>query len=151
LRLSERFVGPTLRARNLGDYAAVFTIKASAAVEQKVFGNFVGILPNFAGRAVTSAPGPNPPDFMCVDSVGVRIGVELSEWLHEDQIARERPAYRREREFLSVIDSRNVPPPKNIGNLWIFGRERIRLNPSDASQFRSQLYALIAHLDVNWS
>jgi len=113
---------------------------ASAQVEQMVFDAFTRICPNFAGRQVTCSPGANPPDFLCVDSAGARIGVELSEWLDEDQIARERPQYQVEEQFLEVIQSRKVQPPAQIGAIWIFENEGRRLQSNEASGFRDQLY-----------
>ncbi len=124
---------------------------SSANVEKKVFEQFTEQLPTFAGRPVKWAPGPNPPDFICTDSNGNRIGVELSEWLDESQISCERPRYQREREILLVIASRREPPPSNIGNIWIFRNEGVELTESHASEFRSQLYAFISDLDQRWS
>jgi len=124
---------------------------ASAEVENKVFEQFTRQLPTFAGRPVTWAAGENPPDFLCTDNAGNRIGVELSEWLDETQIAQERPQYQREEEFLAVIRSRDEPPPKNIGNIWIFANENVRLSASEALEFRTQLYAFINDLDQRWS
>ena|SRR6266568_1397368 len=122
---------------------------ASAAVEQKVFGAFVALLPNFAGRPVKCARGANPPDFLCTDFSGVQIGVELSEWLNQAQIARQRPRYQLEREYRQAIDSRSVPPPMNIGGVWLFAPWR--LSRSDSEAFCTELYALINYLDSNWS
>jgi hypothetical protein len=123
---------------------------ASADVEAKVFAQFKDQTPEFAGAPVTCSPGPNPPDFICVDETGYRIGVELSEWLDEDQIARERPQYRRESEFLEAINSREVSPPKHIGNICIFETEGLRLHANEAADFRKQLYAFISNLDDRW-
>lgn len=122
---------------------------ASPAVEQKVFDAFVALRPNFAGRPVQCARGANPPDFTCVDSGGAQIGVELSEWLHETQIARERPRYQLEREYRQAIDSRRVSPPANIGGIWLWARRR--LSRSDERRFCTELYALVSQLDSNWT
>lgn len=54
--------------------------------EKLVFKAFREAAPNFAGRAVTCDEGPDPPDFVCLDSVGKRVGVELGEWLKEAQV-----------------------------------------------------------------
>jgi hypothetical protein len=123
---------------------------ASADVEKKVFDQFTKQLPDFAGRPVQCAPGPNPPDFICTGRDGKRIGVELSEWLDETQISQERPQYQFEEEILRVIASRNEPPPQNIGNIWIFENEGVGLDRSEESEFRSQLYAFVRNLDRRW-
>lgn len=123
---------------------------ASAQAEAEVFAAFTAQLPNFTGAAVTCSPGPNPPDFICTDAAGDRIGVELSEWLDEEQIARERPQYRRERQFLTAISSREVTPPQNVGHVCLFETEGVWLKNADAAEFRSQLYAFINDLDAKW-
>lgn len=116
-------------------------------IEEKVFDQFIKLLPNFAGRPVTWTPGANPPDILCTDKSEKRIGVELSEWVDEAQIANEKPQYQREEEFLKVIDSKKAPPPTNIGDITFFEQEGIRLQPNDAQQFRKELYDFIANLD----
>lgn len=123
---------------------------ASPEIEKKVFDQFITISPTFAGRPVTCSIGANPPDILCIDSGGQRIGVEMSEWVDEEQIAREKPQYQREEALLKVIDSKSVPPPKNIGVVTFFEQEGLRLRPSDAKQFRDELYAFIVELDDHW-
>lgn len=113
-----------------------------------MFEEFQIALPDFAGRNVQCAVGADPPDFICIDFAGTQIGVELSEWVHQDQIARERPRYQLEREYLRVLDSRGAQPPTNIGSIWIFPKQRIAL--SEAATFRAQLYAFITQLDASW-
>ena len=124
---------------------------ASAAVELKVFNKFRDAFPKLGIHSFKCAPGPNPPDFICVAAGGARIGVELSEWLDEQQIAHQRPQYQREHEFLRLIDSRSVEPPTNIGNIWVFEHEGIRLRPADSEEFKKQLYAFVRELDRRWS
>lgn len=123
---------------------------ASSEIEKKVFDQFITINPMFAGRPVKWSLGANPPDVLCIDSDAQRIGVEMSEWVDEGQIAREKPQYQREEAFLKVIDSKSVPPPKNIGGVTFFEQEGVRLSPSDAEQFRKELYAFIIELDDHW-
>jgi len=122
---------------------------ASAQIEQKVFDHFLAITPTLAGRPLTCTLGANPPDILCTDN-DHRIGIEMSEWLDEAQIANEKPQYQREEEFLNVINSKTVPPPTNIGRIMFFEHEGIRLATTDAQAFRKELYACINDLDARW-
>ena len=45
--------------------------------EKVIFEFFMKLMPNFAGRPVKWQPGNDPPDVLCTDNDGVRIGVEL--------------------------------------------------------------------------
>ncbi len=113
---------------------------ASQKAELEIFQQFVALLPNFAGRAITSiAPGSNPPDIICADSAGCIIGVELSEWLNQQQIAHEKPRYVREAALREAINSGVVSPPKQIGRVQLFARDGVRLAPRDLPGFRDQL------------
>lgn len=58
--------------------------------EDGIFSAFQNAAPNFAGEAASCSRGADPPDFLCEDSKGRRIGVELEEWLHESQTKRAR-------------------------------------------------------------
>ena len=122
---------------------------ANADVEAKVFTRFTAIMANFAGESVVCVAGNNPPDILCTRDAR-RIGIELSEWIDEAQIADEKPQYQREEEFLTVIDSRHEPPPTHIGRIIFFEQEGIRLQQRDAQQFRQELYAFINDVDQRW-
>jgi hypothetical protein len=54
--------------------------------EKAIFDYFESKNLNFAGRKVTSVVGKDPPDILCTDDLGKRIGVELGEWVNADQI-----------------------------------------------------------------
>jgi hypothetical protein len=126
-------------------------VMASQDVELKVFKQFVALLPNFAGRPVASiAPGSNPPDVICTDGSGGKIGIELSEWLHQQQIAREKPRHDRESALRKAINSSTVDPPARIGSVYLFSRHRIRVAAADLPGFRDQLYSLVERLDKRW-
>lgn len=122
---------------------------ANPDVEAKVFHRFTTIMANFAGEPVACAPGNNPPDILCTHDAR-RIGIELSEWLDEAQIATEKPQYQREEEFLKIIDSKRETPPTHVGRIIFFEQEGLRLPQRDAPQFRQELYAFISDVDQRW-
>ncbi len=74
-------------------------------------------MPDFAGGAVVWFPGNDPPDILCIDPVGKRIGVELVEWLNEEQIRTSVEEQRLESSYLDAIRSQDVHPPENTGTL----------------------------------
>ena len=122
---------------------------ANPDVEEKVFNRFTALAANFADEHVTCRLGNNPPDILCTHEAR-RIGIELSEWIDEAQIANEKPQYQREEEFLNVIDSRHETPPTHIGRIIFFEQDGIRLQQRDAQQFRHELYAFIKDIDQRW-
>ena len=76
--------------------------------------------PNFAARPLVSIQwGGDPPDVLCLDATGYRIGVEMVQWINERQIAASKPRYRVEASYRLAIRSIEVQPPKNIGMVFI--------------------------------
>jgi hypothetical protein len=60
-------------------------------MEKIIFESFKSIEPDFAGEEVECEQCPkDPPDFICKNGENRRIGIELVEWLHEDQTMRSR-------------------------------------------------------------
>ena len=69
---------------------------AKQKAEAANFDAFKSAHPNFAGRPVVSIQwGGDPPDVLCLDSPGKRIGAELVQWVNEQQMAESKPAKRR--------------------------------------------------------
>lgn len=119
--------------------------------EEKItFGNFRATYPEFAGRDVACQDGPDPPDFICVDSEGWRVGVELGEWLNPGQMAANVEREQQEDSFLDVLGSENEEPPKNIGLVWLGTRAGVALDKADAETFSREMYACIGDLDHRW-
>jgi hypothetical protein len=118
--------------------------------EQLVFEEFMRCLPNFAGRAIKWQAGNNPPDILCVDSAGKRIGVELGEWLNKDQMQSSKKRERAEAPFLGVLRSEGVAPPKNIAEVWLTPTSVTRLRQQDTRTFPREIYKLVAEIDEAW-
>lgn len=119
--------------------------------EEKItFGNFRATYPEFAGRDVACQDGPDPPDFICVDSEGWRVGVELGEWLNPKQMAANVERERLEDSFLDVLGSENEEPPKNIGLVYLGTSAGVALDKADAKTFSREMYACIEDLDHRW-
>jgi ssDNA-binding Zn-finger/Zn-ribbon topoisomerase 1 len=120
--------------------------------ERLNFDAFRKACPDFAGRPLKSfRRGGEPPDFLCFDPKRKRIGLELVEWLEQGQIAREKPLYSLEREYLRVIRSDKRVAPKNIGQVFVYVKKDKRLSAGHAKQFRKELYKFIANVNSRWS
>jgi hypothetical protein len=73
------------------------------------FEAFLRACPSFAGRAIASIEwGGDPPDILCLDMAGVRIGIELVQWVNQQQIARSRRQEQLENSYRGVIRSWEV-------------------------------------------
>jgi len=107
--------------------------------------------PNFAGRPLVSTQwGGDPPDVLCLDTEGRRIGVELVQWVNQAQMAASKARYKLEDSYRLAIRSSEVEPPTNIGSIILYAKERVLLAPQDATAFRKELYDFVLQIDTNW-
>ncbi len=106
--------------------------------EQEIFKAFVATEPNFAGEPFSWSAGADPPDILCETNKVRRIGVELREWLHEDQTTRARAFEDLEREIAGQIPSSVL---KQLNQYWISLIPRSEVFPSKSKrlQFKSEL------------
>ncbi len=95
--------------------------------EKVIFDYFERNHPNLAGRKVSSAPGNNPPDILCIDDAGKRIGVELGEWIKKEQMKAGKDREAMEKSYRSAIRSREVPHPSKIGMVQIGVRDATKV------------------------
>jgi hypothetical protein len=142
------------------DYNAVMALRQTApsariaAKEEAEAANFKAFLaacPNFVGRPLADIQrGGDPPDFLCLDVLGMRIGVELMQWINEQQIGRSKQLYRLEESYTRVTRSWSVQPPDNIGRVLIYAKGGRALAPPDSTVFHDELYRLVADVDAAW-
>jgi hypothetical protein len=59
--------------------------------------------------------GNDPPDILCTDEAGKRIGVELGEWINEKQMSESKRREAMENSYRAAVRSRDVPHPDKIG------------------------------------
>jgi len=119
--------------------------------EKHVFKLFLRARPDFAGPTIVKwGKGANPPDILCLDRCGRRIGVELGEWLNEDEVRETKKREKVENSFLMSIRSEQVPPHGNIGMVWLELEPSTLLSQGDAEQFRKEIYALVKEVEVHW-
>src|SRR5262245_27526706 len=97
-------------------------------IEKIVFEKFIANRPDFAGSPVSWEEGDDPPDVLCKDGTGKRIGVELAEWLNEDQMQASRLRESIESSYDEALQSKKTAPPANVGQVWLSRKKEIRLS-----------------------
>ncbi len=136
---------------SLREQRVVFVGPDKENTERQIFEAFCAVHPNFAGRALKDCRrGANPPDFLCHDFSGNRIGVELTEWVNESQIASQKPRQQLYSAYLRIISSERECPPCNIENVTLELKSRTRPRASRATVFRRELFDCIQQVDRNW-
>lgn len=117
------------------------------ANERAVFEAFVQLVPNFAGRPVEWGDGADPPDVLC-HSNGIRIGIELAEWLDEWHIANGKKQEREDDSYRPVLQQAAKIPLRHITEIWMVPSRY--LQPSDAAAFAREFFAFVSELDADW-
>lgn len=126
-------------------------------MEASIFSDFRHKVPNFAGSSINPesiARGPkdengNPcPDFVCSTDDGKKIGLELTEWLHEDQMKKAQEKLRDEERFLSLLGTEREDKPSNIGFIQLdFKDVRFPTSKKQQEAFRQAFYTMVEHED----
>jgi len=130
--------------------------------EKLVFESFLKAYPDFAGERIKEwdvveewyakrglTPPPEPfnkrPDIIALTGSGKRIGIELKNWLIQQQIGEAR---RRERIQDKILQAIEKPPneTQTIGYVWLFPKQA-QFEARDAEGFRHQLLCQIAKAD----
>jgi hypothetical protein len=94
-------------------------------------------------------PFDKRPDIIAISASGRKIGVELKSWVNREQITEARKQERIQENILKAIGQQLPNETQNIGYVWLSAKQ-VRFNAIDASQFREQMFELIAQMD-NWS
>jgi hypothetical protein len=126
-------------------------ITAKQKAEAANFEAFHQAHPNFAGRPLARIQwGGDPPDVLCLDAPGNRIGVELVQWVNQRQMAASKGRFKIEDSYRLAIRSPEVQPPTNIGLIFICTKDRTPLAPENAPAFRDELYKFVRAVDDAW-
>lgn len=120
--------------------------------ERALFGAFYQLEPEFLGEAVASWDQPlderDFPDIVGRSITGRKVGVEIVEWLNEEEIKAAKQQERLEQEVLQTIGEQGVNPTGHISHVWLFPKGPIASR--DAAGFRDQLFASILECDRRW-
>jgi len=107
--------------------------------------------PNFASRPLVRTQwGGDPPDVLCLDAPGKRIGIELVQWVNERQMVASKARFKLEDSYRFAIRSSDEQPPANIGLVFIYTKDNVILLPQNATAFRKELYDFVARIDADW-
>ena len=126
----------------------------SRAEEKAVFDALCAAHPDFVGVGVVWQEGPDPPDLIGTDGADRRIGVELGEWLNEEQMREGKRQERAEDSFLNAIRSEDEAPPGNIGCIWLSLAHERSLPVEEAEQFRAEILECLHVIDrstIDWT
>lgn len=120
--------------------------------EYKTFAAFLNAAPKFAGGPIARwiQPTADPPDILCTTDDGRGIGLELTEWLDQDQIGKAKGMEAIQDSILKAI---RPEPPNNteyIDHAWLSTLPRARVKPADAAAFRAELLKLVDDVDARW-
>jgi hypothetical protein len=120
--------------------------------ERVLFESFLKVQPEFAGEPLSAWEQPNDerdfPDIIGTSVTGKKIGVEIGEWLNEEEIQAAKKKERTEEEFLNAIGDQGPNPTRHIRYIWL--RPKKGILAKDASAFREQLFACVLECDKRW-
>jgi len=120
--------------------------------EKNMFTAFLAAAPDFAGEGVQNwcQPKQDPPDVMCTTVSDRQVGLELTEWLDQGQIADAKGTETIEDSIRKAI---RPEPPNNTEHIhlaWLLTLPKARVKPADASAFRTELLQLVDEVDNRW-
>jgi hypothetical protein len=120
--------------------------------ERALFTAFLDLEPAFAGERLADWQQPKNesdfPDIVATSVTGRRVGVELGEWLNEDEIQAAKGKERLEEALLNAIGDQGPNPTQHIRYAWLHPKARIA--SADVAGFRDQLFACILKCDRRW-
>jgi hypothetical protein len=121
--------------------------------EWALFQAFLETCPRFAGAEIGewSLAEFDPPDVICLTASGRRIGVEICQWAHPEEMKAGKVREKIEQRLLAAV---GTPQPINTSkNFWLavfFPRPRAHIAPSEYPAYRKSLFQLIEHVDQTW-
>lgn len=124
----------------------------NGVAEKSIFAAFLDAAPDFAGESVQdwSQPKQDPPDVLCATVAGRHVGLELTGWIDEGQIADTRSAESIESSVRKAIEPEPPNNTEHIQSVWLLRLPRARVKPADAGEFRAELLQLVDEVDSRW-
>jgi hypothetical protein len=122
--------------------------------EKAIFRAFLDLEPEFAGERLAEWEQPEDerefPDIRAKSVSGRRVGVELGEWLNEEEIAAAKSKESVEASILSAIGEQGANSTRHVDFVWLHPKLDVRVKSSEAAAFRDQIFALIQDCDRRW-
>jgi hypothetical protein len=122
--------------------------------ERALFSLFLELEPEFAGEPLAGWNQPEDesdfPDIRAKSVSGRSVGVEIGEWLNEDEMQAAMRKERTEAAFLAAIGDQGINPTQNIRYVWLHPKPKGRIALADAQAFREQCFAFVRECDQRW-
>lgn len=117
--------------------------------EKRVFSAFINDCPLFAGSPVTNwtQPRKDPPDIECDLQDGRTIGLELTNWLNERQIANAKDQESMQGPFRQAL---HLVPNQTQHFQLVWMNPKVRLRKGDEVALKNEMTRLMAYLDKRW-
>ncbi|MEX2260637.1 MAG: hypothetical protein WD696_01730 [Bryobacteraceae bacterium] len=127
-------------------------VVGNPVAEKNTFTAFLKVAPDFARDPIEnwSQPTQDPPDVLCTTKAGRQVGLELTEWLDQEQISQGKGMESIQK---SVLEAIRPEPPNNTENIsfaWLHTLAKARVKPADAAAFRAELLKLVEEVDSRW-
>jgi len=121
--------------------------------ELALFKRFLELAPEFCGEELAEWHQPEEkdfPDIKAKSASGRTVGVEIGEWLNEDEMQAAKRKERTEAEFLATIGDQGINPTQHVRYVWLHPKPKGRIAPADAQAFRDQLFGFVLECDHRW-
>lgn len=129
------------------------TISKKRQRERALFALFLELAPEFCGERLGKWDQPDDeksfPDIEGTSISGRKIGVELAEWLNEEEMQAAIQKERTEEEFLGAIGDQGSNPTTYIRSVWLHPK-LARISPSDRERLRDELLTCVLECDRRW-
>jgi hypothetical protein len=122
--------------------------------ERSILDAVARIAPTFFEGIAFIPAEPDPPDFIGKSTTGVRIGLELTSWLNDQQTRESQNHERMRQNLLDLLSDERHPRPGEISavimphwNKKAVGRRDVeRFNPVAGSQWCAQIWPTVKKL-----
>jgi hypothetical protein len=94
---------------------------------------------------------PDPPDFIGESATGLRIGLELTSWLNDQQTRESQNHERMRQNLLGILNEKKHPRPRRISSAVVMPRwERRAVGRRDVERFSNEFQAATKMIDEAW-
>ena len=91
-------------------------------------------------------PKDDPPDICCLTAAGRRVGVEMKEWIDQEQIAHWKQHENIERGIQEALTPIDPNPAQHVAWVWLSAKPT-RFQSLDAADFRAGFLRLVHEID----
>src|ERR1700722_11004955 len=107
--------------------------------------------PVFGDRILSYRRGADPPDFICRDLRKAKIGVELVEWIEQEQTNKSKKWFALDESYKPALGDWRLLTTKHVGMLKLYPKEGLLLQPPDTQNLHDEVRRLILEKDEKWS